>query len=423
MEVSILIPTYNEEKNIGLLIQEIKTVVESLTKKYEIIVADGKSQDKTIENARKVGAKVFLRSRTDFGTFLKEGIPKCHGKFIITLDADFSHPPRYIKNLWRERNSADIVICSRWLPNSKVATSRFKILISKFLNAVFTKFLKINITDLDSNFRLYKKEVFDEMKLESNSREILPEIAIKAFVKAFRIKEIPFFFEKRKFGYSKFNVGGVLTYFNSLIKLWRLRNSIESADYDERAFYSRIPIQRYWQRKRFEHITNFLKKANGKILDIGCGSSMIIQQLAKTKDIVGLDISKSKIKYLKLKNPNIKAIVADARKLPFESKSFDHVICSNLIEHLPDSEKVLFEAKRVLKKGGTFIVATPDYGTLCWRIIEKLYGFFMAGGYAHEHIKPYTKKMLLQQLSEMGFDKFEVKTILNSEIIIKCIKL
>ena len=71
--------------------------------------------------------------------------------------------------------------------------------------------------------------------------------------------------------------------------MWTLRNSIASADYDERAFYSLIPLQRYWQRRRHAIISRVARDA-GRTLDVGCGSSIIMQSL---NNAVGLDYSRA----------------------------------------------------------------------------------------------------------------------------------
>jgi len=75
--------------------------------------------------------------------------------------------------------------------------------------------------------------------------------------------------------------------------MWELRNSILSADYDDRAFDSRIPFQRYWQRRRHAIVTALAEGAT-TCLDVGCGSSRILGSLDSA---LGLDIQLSKLRY------------------------------------------------------------------------------------------------------------------------------
>ncbi len=145
------------------------------------------------------------------------------------------------------------------------------------------------------------------------------------------------------------------------MKLWTLRNSIASADYDDRAFYSIIPLQRYWQRKRHRITTSWARGAN-RTLDIGCGSSVIIQSL---NNAIGMDLSMGKLRFVG--RLGIPLVRASAFALPFSDHSFDCVISSQVIEHIAYEETLFSEMSRVLTPGGTLIIGTPDYSTRGWR--------------------------------------------------------
>ncbi|GAI07822.1 unnamed protein product, partial [marine sediment metagenome] len=91
---------------------------------------------------------------------------------------------------------------------------------------------------------------------------------------------------------------------------------------------------------------------------------------------VGIDISEKAIKKSKERYPRFEYFVADATNLPFPENSFDYVICSEVIEHIPEDEKAISEVKRVLKNNGIFIITTPNW--LSWyglarKIAEKLF--------------------------------------------------
>jgi hypothetical protein len=72
----------------------------------------------------------------------------------------------------------------------------------------------------------------------------------------------------------------------------------------------------------------------------------------------------------------------------------------------------------VLERGGRLIVGTPDYATLSWRLIERLYGLFAPGGYAEEHITRYSKGSLIRLLEGQGFTLEEVHYVFRSEMIL-----
>src|SRR5207253_88977 len=80
-------------------------------------------------------------------------------------------------------------------------------------------------------------------------------------------------------------------------------------------------------------------------------------------------------------------------ELPFKDASFDCVICSEVIEHVPADEKVFSELLRVLEPGGRLILGTPDYDRWRWRALEWVYGKVSPGGYADEHITHYSRHL------------------------------
>jgi ubiquinone/menaquinone biosynthesis C-methylase UbiE len=199
--------------------------------------------------------------------------------------------------------------------------------------------------------------------------------------------------------------------------MWKARNAITAADYDERAFYSRIPMQRFWQRQRYKIITSFAGYPH-RILDVGCGTSKILGALPQA---IGLDINFKKLRYnLSLGNTLVNA---DIRNLCFKDASFDEVICSEVIEHLEHQDCIFQELKRVLKKNGILILGTPDYSRFSWILIEWLYRRLIPGGYADEHISHYTKKDLVKRLQNSGFKLESYKYILGSELICKFVKV
>lgn len=233
MDLSILLPAYNEEGNIRDLIEEIKKVADGLKIKYEIIVADGQSADRTVEEARKTGVQVFVRSVLPFGAALNEGFPRCEGDYIIMLDTDFSHPPSYIAELWKHRDDADVIVCSRYVEGGRGDMTTFRRNLSLFFNTVYRKLLAIDATDLNCSYRLYHRDVVESVRLESKESEIYPELLCKAIFAGYKIKDIPFHYETRRKGKSTlkfFKYGwlyGVLL-LRLLVKRWLSRRPARS---------------------------------------------------------------------------------------------------------------------------------------------------------------------------------------------------
>ena len=418
MELSIVIPALNEENNISELITHVKNVVSELKITFEIIIVDGGSIDKTVENAKEAGADVIGQKIPGYGGALIEAFKASKGKYIITMDADYSHDPFFIAQMWRFRNKAEVIIASRYIKGgSAESMPKFRKILSIILNKVFILGLSLPLKDISSGFRMYNRRVFDNIEIIGRDFDVLEEILIKSYINGWQIMEVPFHYQMRKSGNSNAKLlKFACSYSKTFFKMWQLRNSILSADYDERAFNSHIFIQRYWQRKRYKIIMNFTKK-DALTLDIGCGSSKIFMSL---KNAVGLDIDLKKLRYLRKESNRL--IRGDINFLPFKDEGFEYVICSEVIEHVPYRAEIFQEMSRVLKQNGTLIIGTPDYGRLIWRAIEFFYDLLLPRAYAQEHITHYNRKQLIEELKRAGFQILDYKYICSSELIIKAKK-
>jgi dolichol-phosphate mannosyltransferase len=410
-EISAVIPTLNEAGNVSVLLPDLHAALHKLSVPYEIIVVDGNSSDGTQKVASANGAHVILEPRKGYGYALRAGFRAARGTYVLTMDADLSHPPEFVSRLWQARNQAELLIGSRYVSGGWAEMSRSRRLLSRVLNIFFCRSLSIPVNDMSSGFRMYKKSALDSIEIGRTDFGVLIEILISIYAQGWRVQEVPIHYRPRTKGRShakllKFGI----EYLRIFVGAWRKRNSILFADYDERAFDSKIPLQRWWQRKRFRIVTAFVPR-NVPTLDVGCGSSRII---ANMPHAVALDMSLGKLRYIR--KSNSKLINATAGQLPFKTGSFRCVICSEVIEHTAEST-IFSELHRVLPPGGCLIIGTPDYAKMTWRIIESLYGLVHRGGYADEHITHYTREVLRRTLENEGFEIESQRYICNAEMI------
>ncbi len=414
MDISVVLPVLNEGGNLGDLLDRLQRIIEHLGLTYEFIAVDGGSRDNTREVAAAHGARVLEEEIAGYAGALLTGFRQVRGDYVLTLDADLSHEPAFVAKMWRARQLADIVIASRYVRAGVAYTSLGRRALSRLLNMVLRRMLSVPVYDLSSGYRLYRREVLDQVDIRGRNFEVLEEILVRAYAAGFSITEVPFTYFPRHRGVSHARVLRFgLDLSKSAFDLWRLRNSLESADYDARAFYSLIPPQRYWQRARHRIVTSLARGA-GLTLDAGCGSSVIIQSL---NNAVALDYNFAKTRYLQ--RLSIPAVRASAFALPFGDDTFDCVISSQVIEHIPREQVLFDEMWRVLKPGGTLIIGTPDYATWQWRTIEPIYGMLMPWAYRDEHISHYTRKDLSSLLERMGFVHEETAYIAHAELIMR----
>ncbi|MCM8757992.1 MAG: bifunctional glycosyltransferase/class I SAM-dependent methyltransferase [Candidatus Omnitrophica bacterium] len=420
-KITFVIPTLNEVKTIPFLIKGLKELFNKIQMAYEIICVDGGSSDGTVEICNNLGVKVLFQKKQGYAEALLIGIFNSSGDWIVTMDADFSHPAEFILEFLKYKEDADIIIASRYIKGGFSCTGFLRKCVSRFICILFRYGLSLPVKDITSGFRLYKREVIKALEAQSfisTEFEILVEIFIEAYRKGYSFKEIPFGYTPRRQGKSHI-LNKIFRLFRGYLSLFwkflKIRNSLKFADYDERAYYSLNPLQRYWQKKRYRIITDFIKK-NGLTVDLGCGSSKIIQSLPEA---VAVDISLDKLRYIRKTNRFI--INASLDNLPFKDKIFTCIICSEVIEHIK-GDNVFKEICRIIKPQGILIIGTPDYNSLIWKIIEFFYNF-LGQGYKDTHITRYTNITLKEILKNYEFEIITQKYIFGSELIIKAKKI
>jgi len=418
-ELAVVIPAWNERENLELLLPALREVLDGLGVAWEIIIADGGSTDGTQEAATHRGARVVRQVERGYGGALLAGFAATAAPYLITMDADCSHRPIFIEEFWRHRAEAECLIASRYVPGGRADMGGFRRLLSHILNRTYARVLSLELRDLSSGFRMYRRATLAGLTLVARDFDILEEILIRVHSLGWRIREVPFHYTARGSGRSHARLFAFgWAFLKTLLRMWQLRNSVASMDYDHRAFDSPIPLQRYWQRTRHRIILDDVAAAHpGRVLDVGCGSSRIIQDLPEA---IGLDLLLPKLRFLRDCHPRL--VQASVFALPFPTAAFDIVICSEVIEHVPDRPEVLAELTRVLRPGGTLILGTPDYGRRLWWILEWIYGKVLPGAYAHEHITHFTQAGLRARLVASGYAIQELRYVGTCEMIFRARK-
>lgn len=412
-DLSIVLLARDEERNLATLLPQISRTLAALAVAAETIVVDGGSRDGTARVASGLGARVVPQRGRGYGEALRTGFGAASGTYVITMDADLSHEADVIARLWAARDPSGIAVASRYVPGGDARTGLVRLLLSRALNLVFSRGLSMRVRDVSSGFRIYPHAVLERLPARADDFDILPELLIRAHSEGWHIAEIPFRYAPRQAGSSKARLLHLgWAYLRTFARLWRLRNSIAAADYDERAFDSPIPLQRAWQRSR-HRIVMRQAAAGGRVLDIGCGSSRILRDLGGA---VGLDILFPKLRYMR--RYALPLVQGSIFALPFREGSFDVVVCSEVIEHIPAGPAPFAEVARVQRPGGRLVLGTPDYGRWTWRVFETLYRRVAPGGYADDHITRYTHPELVALVTGFGYRYVRTDHVLASEMIL-----
>ena len=214
MDLSIVIPMFNEAENAETSLNRVQEALISFNGTYEIIVVNDGSIDHTLDILRKIESnneKVRVVSYSENmgrGMALRKGFQESKGEMVVSIDADLSYDPRYILDMvhaLRTGEDIDLALASPYMPGGKTeGVPPLRLWISKLGNRILRLALPNRIYTSTGIFRAYRKYVLDSLELESNGKEIHLEILSKAMALGFRIKEIPVTLKGRKGGRSKF---------------------------------------------------------------------------------------------------------------------------------------------------------------------------------------------------------------------------
>ena len=235
--IAIIIPTYNELKNIEKLVKEIKNNIKECT---IFIVDDSKKKDigKLIVN-KNIKVKYFHRKKKSgrgsaiiYG--LKEAFKNKKNKIFIEMDADFSHDPKELKKNIEifKKKELDLLIASRYLTDSKIINWSFsRRIFSRLSNFLARNLLQIFLNDFTNGFRIYSKrstkKIIQKCGNIGDGFIILSEIIVVLHNNHFKIEEVPSKFVNRKRGESSVNINLIFASLLGLLKLFIIKTKLK----------------------------------------------------------------------------------------------------------------------------------------------------------------------------------------------------
>ena len=216
MSYSVILPTLNEEGHIVNLIEEIGKNFIDYNTTYEIIVVDDNSSDGTIDKVKNlikkssIDIKLHIRkNKKNLAASINFGINQSKYENIIWMDADFQHPPKYIKEFFKYVNNYEVIIFSRFLKESKryfkddLSVKEFNEDQSILFNKLSNLFIFKEITDYTSGYICIKKHLIKKFLLKGFYGEYFVDLITDCKLSNYKILELPFIENKRKSGDSK----------------------------------------------------------------------------------------------------------------------------------------------------------------------------------------------------------------------------
>jgi len=224
MKTIVMIPTYNERENIGRL---VRALFDLKIKGLDVLVVDDNSPDGTAAVVSGIRKASLLLRKKDKGRGYAgiAGYREClkrKADYIIEMDADFSHDPKYIPKMLEMIKHYDVVLGSRAVAGGRdVGRGLIRQTITKLANFYIRVMFGVSVKDCNSGFRCFRADVIRSIvdELSSEGPDIVQEVLYKVSRKGFSIGEIPIVFVDRELGSSKLRLRDLMKGYTTVLKL------------------------------------------------------------------------------------------------------------------------------------------------------------------------------------------------------------
>jgi len=208
LDLSIVVPVYNEEENLPLLWPELREVLEPTGLRYEVIFVDDGSRDRSAEIVREFRERdgrvrlVRLKANAGETAATDAGLKAGRGRHVVVMDADLQNDPRDIPAMLRQLDQWDAV--TGWRVNRAAGDSWVRRLSSRVANRVRNRLSEETIRDSGCTFRAFRRECLRDLVLYEGFHRFIPTLLR---MRGFRVLEVPVNHRPRRFGESKYGIG------------------------------------------------------------------------------------------------------------------------------------------------------------------------------------------------------------------------
>jgi dolichol-phosphate mannosyltransferase len=206
LNVSVVLPTFNERENVAAVIAAIRTAFPDA----EIIVVDDNSPDGTGQIVAQIAGRdarvrVIQRHERGLTSAIQRGVNEAHGEVVFWIDCDLTMSPEMMRLLLEEiERGADVAIGSRYVPNGKDAReNRMMVAFSRIINVTARVLLGGTVRDFTTGFVAARRPVLEQITLRGDYGEYCIDFLTRAMRRKFRIAEVGWVYRQRVLGVSK----------------------------------------------------------------------------------------------------------------------------------------------------------------------------------------------------------------------------
>jgi SAM-dependent methyltransferase len=370
----------------------------------EILIIDDGSSDGTREILRDLdgrdGIRVFLQPvNQGKGAAVAVGFRYATGDIVVVQDADLEYDPmEYLRLIAPiEQGHADVVYGSRFLGGGARRVLFFWHAIgNRFLTLVSNMFTNLNLTDMETCYKMFRREVVQSMRIESRRFGIEPEITAKIARRGYRIFEVPISYYGRTY-----EEGKKIGWKDAFSALWTiLRHSLREAE-DPRnvghvtlARMARLEPYNRWLSDRFR------SAIGARVLEIGAGFGNMTRHVLPRELVVASDLDPVALEYLRGCFRDEPSVRVASYRFPLDAAAreevrglrVDTIVCLNVLEHIEQDAATLSDLHAVLEPGGRLILIVPALAWLYGTLDEHL-----------RHFRRYEKRELEEKVRAAGF--------------------
>ncbi|MFI5394402.1 MAG: glycosyltransferase [Candidatus Binatia bacterium] len=377
LTLTVIVPVFNERVTVQKLLDRVRAV----PLRKEIIVVDDASTDGTADIIREFVAThandpinricaVFQERNAGKGAAIRTGIAHATGEVTIFQDADLEYRPEEYPTLIEPilNGEADVVYGSRFLGTPRRVLFFRHAVGNKLLTLLSNLCTDLNLTDMETCYKVFRTDVLRRLHLASNRFGIEPEITAKVARMGCRIYEVPISYHGREYWEGK-KIG----WRDGLSAVWTiLKYALIDDQEDMDPGYKTLQRLRHARRYN-EWIWDRLAPYVGdRVLEVGCGVGNFTRFLSNRSHVVATDNSEHYLAFLRRTlehrdNIEIRHVNWEDPNLDgLRAQRFDTVVCLNVLEHIENDDAALATFASLLEPGGRLVLQVPA--------LHRLYG-------------------------------------------------
>ena len=397
--LSVVIPCYNERATVAELLRRVKEVPVD----KEIIVIDDKSTDGSKDVVAALAQQwpeirhILQPVNQGKGAAIRRGIQEARGDIVLVQDADLEYDPEEYPKLIQPilDGHADVVFGSRFEGHPRRVMLYWHRLGNTFLTFLSNLTTNLDLTDMETCYKVFRRDVIQSINLQSNRFGIEPEVTAKVAKRGYRIFEVPISYYGRDYWEGK-----KISWKDGFSAIWTiLKYGLFDDPANEPSTYKTIrrldQLKRYnkwiWERER--------PFVGQRVLEVGAGSGTMTRFLYGRELIVATDKETPYIDRLRNAFRRRPGIIVERLDLDTDDGldlsryAFDTILCINVLEHTADDLAALRRANQLLQPGGRIVIFVPAG--------KDLYGSLDRGV---GHQRRYERDELVDKLRQAGFE-------------------